>query len=463
MEKEYFHFAGCLHATADDRLNNSTIKELWRGFCFDLGSLELSRGDELSFTVGGEMCPSLPKGSEFAVIITPKGIAASGKNYGALVRALMVVMMRIEPADDGVGLRIECGEMESRYSVETRMIHFCIFPETGRTFIKKCIRLAGVMQYTHVVLEFWGMLQFDCLGELSWGNAFSKEEARALVREIEELGMEPIPMFNHLGHASACRVSGGKHVVLDQNPRLAALFAPDGWAWNIESVPARSLLRHVRRELYELFPTSQYIHLGCDEVYSYESGDEDQRRMREFLSDILNEVIEEGRRPIIWGDMLLNAESCGVSAPYFTGCDTPENAEKLLAVIPKETVIADWHYDVTETPVKTSVYLRDQGFDVLGAPWYKRENCRAYVETVCRNNLMGIMVTTWHTLAEKMPHIVTDAALCGAYQSPWSGLQDSKIRTETAALLRKVCFAAGDYTEAGWTDCQLFKQANAMT
>ena len=76
---------------------------------------------------------------------------------------------------------------------------------------------------------------------------------------------------------------------------------------------------------------------------------------------------------------------------------------------------------------------------------------------------MGIMVSTWHTLAQHMPHIVIDAMLCGAYHSPWSGKEINEIRTETAALLRKIYFVEGEYKEAGWTDSQIFLQANPMT
>ena len=310
------------------------------------------------------------------------------------------------------------------------------------------------------------MLRYDCLKELAWGNAWPKDFAKGIVREIEDMGMEAVPMMNHLGHAAGCRVSGGKHVVLDQNPRLAALFSPDGWSWNILNPRVRDLLKDVRRELYEVFPNARYFHLGCDEVYSYEKGDEDQRRMRSFLRSVIEEVQMEGVRPIIWGDMLLNARACGVDGghqPYVCGCDTPEHADKLIAAIPRDTVIADWHYDILQAPVKTSVYLKEKGFDVLGAPWFEDANCWAHVDTAREHGLMGVMVTTWHTLAQKMPHIVADALMCGAFQSPWSGSESSKVRTETAALLRKVCFVDGDYKEAGWTDSQIFMQANPMT
>lgn len=466
MEKTYFYFGAALRGTGDSRLNNETIRSLWKGFCFQAGSLELAEGSAFSFRTGAQELPRIPDGKEFALRVTEEGIALAARDYPALARGMMVLLMRVEPVDLTEGqerFRIESCALESRYTVQTRMLHLCVFPETTPDFLRKCLRLAGVMQYTHLVLEFWGMLKFDCLKELSWENAFSKEFAGQLGKEARDLGMDVVPMLNHLGHASACRVSGGKHVVLDQNPRLAPLFSPDGWSWNLRSPRVPDLLRELRRELYEVFPGAQYFHLGCDEVYSYETGDEAQALMARFLRDRIEEVLQEGKRPIIWGDMLLNSQACGVGKPYFCGCDTPEHARQLLEAIPRETVIADWHYDVLQPPVKTSIYLKQQGFQVLGAPWFQRENCRAYVDTVRDSGLMGIMVTTWHTLAQQMPHIVTDALLCGAYQSPWSGPEISRVRTETAALLRKVSGPAATYAQAGWTDSQIFTQANPMT
>lgn len=466
MEKTYFYFGAALRGTGDSRLNNETIRSLWKGFCFQAGSLSLAEGSAFSFRTGTQELPRIPDGKEFALRVTEEGIALAARDYPALARGMMVLLMRVEPVDLTEGqerFRIESCALESRYTVQTRMLHLCVFPETTPDFLRKCLRLAGVMQYTHLVLEFWGMLKFDCLKELSWENAFSKEFAGQLGKEARDLGMDVVPMLNHLGHASACRVSGGKHVVLDQNPRLAPLFSPDGWSWNLRSPRVPDLLRELRRELYEVFPGAQYFHLGCDEVYSYETGDEAQALMARFLRDRIEEVLQEGKRPIIWGDMLLNSQACGVGKPYFCGCDTPEHARQLLEAIPRETVIADWHYDVLQPPVKTSIYLKQQGFQVLGAPWFQRENCRAYVDTVRDSGLMGIMVTTWHTLAQQMPHIVTDALLCGAYQSPWSGPEDSRVRTETAALLRKVSGPAATYAQAGWTDSQIFTQANPMT
>ena len=466
MEKSYFTFSAVLRAAADPRLNNDTIRTLWEGFCFQAGTLALTAGPACTFAVGDAALPPIPDGKDFALCVTQTGLAVAGRDYAGLARGMMTLMQRIEAVELAPGqerFRVAVCALESAYIIPIRMIHFCVFPETSAAFLTKCVRLAGVMQYTHVVLEFWGMLQYDCLKELAWSCAFSKDFIRGLIREIRDMGLEPVPMINHLGHASSSRGSGGKHVVLDQNPRLATYFSEDGWSWNIRSEKTKALLRAMRRELYALFGDGAYIHLGCDEVYSYETGEENHRLMRAFLHSLIEEIAAEGRRPIIWGDMLLNRAAVGLTEAdtgYSCNCDTPEHAQALLDAVPKTAIIADWHYSVMQAPVKTSLYLKAQGFEVLGAPWYEPANGQAHVDTVCAHGLAGVMVTTWHMLAAYMHQIVIEALQMGAYHAPWSGDRIIELRNETATLCRKVFFVRGDYEEAGWVDEQIIKRVN---
>ena len=467
MDKTYFAFGAVLAAAADPRLNNETIRTLWKGFCFQAGTLELTPGAENTFVAGAAALPCVPEGTEFALRVTPEGVAVAGRDYSGLVHGLMALMQRIEAVelDEGAeAFRIEACELESAYGIKTRMIHFCIFPETTKDFMTKCVRLAGAMQYTHVCLEFWGMLRYDCLASLAWPCAWGKDFVRGLVREIREMGMEPVPMINHLGHASSSRQIGGKHVVLDQDPRQATLFSEDGWSWNIRRPEkASALLRAMRAELYELFGPGEYIHLGCDEVDSYAHGDENHRLMREYLGGLVREVCAEGRRPILWGDMLLNREAVGLTKDdrgYTCNCDTPEHARAFLDAIPREAVIADWHYSLEKAPVKTSLYLQSLGFDVLGAPWYGRDCMQAHVDTVREYGLAGVMVTTWHRLAAQMHQIVSEALQMGAYHAPWAADNRNSLRPETAALCRKVFFVNGNYEEAGWVDEQIIKRVD---
>ena len=231
------------NAIAYSQMDNPTIKTLWNRFSLGEAALELTPCDQFVFRTGQIQLPTLEDGKEYALAVSPTGFAVVGKDYGGLMRGFFSLIMKIQQKGDA--FVIDCVEEQSNYRLQNRMIHICVFPENDLYFLKKLIRLSALCQYTHVVIEFWGMLRYDCLKELSWPCAFSKEQMRELIQECRQLGMEPIPMSNQLGHATASRVCYGKHVVLDQNPKLQPLFTPDGWAWNIESDEAKKLLKNM--------------------------------------------------------------------------------------------------------------------------------------------------------------------------------------------------------------------------
>ena len=259
--------SGRLSATANVQMYNRTVLTLWNRFTLGDSTLTFTDTEDLIFRIGSTPLPVLPPDKEYAFRVDADGISITSRDFGGLMRGFMSLLMKIEHDENGSYLPY-CTE-ESQYTIRNRMLHICVFPENDLYFIKKLIRLAGLCQYTHIVIEFWGMLQYDCLKELAWPQAFTKEQARELIQEARELGMEPIPMFNQLGHATASRLCYGKHVVLDQNPRLQHLFTPDGWAWNMHSEAVRKLLADIRHELYDLFGEGEYMHLGCDEAYYY--------------------------------------------------------------------------------------------------------------------------------------------------------------------------------------------------
>jgi hypothetical protein len=256
-------------------------------------------------------------------------------------------------------------------------------------------------------------------------------------------------MFNQLGHATASRVRYGKHVVLDQNPKLQHMFTPDGWAWNIESDAVKSLLKQVRQELYELFGEGEYMHIGCDEAYFISRNNALRKQLPAYLENLTKEVEREGRRPMLWMDMLLEK---GI----FTDCYTVGEKDEVEAIrnaTAKSSVFVDWQYDCVETPIPSLLSLKNCGRDVMGAPWYKPQNYNAHVQTIEDNALFGIMLTTWHTLKEKMQSILGCAKNCGAKSFVWS--EYSGLREETATLLRRVSFEGNRYTDCGWVKEQI--------
>ena len=98
----------------------------------------------------------------------------------------------------------------------------------------------------------------------------------------------------------------GRHVVLNQNPRLACLFEPDGWTWCISNPDTLSLLRALRKELMELCGPGSYLPSGLRRGLPYATCDccsqkDGPKLLADYLNGLTEELAAEGRRPIIWG------------------------------------------------------------------------------------------------------------------------------------------------------------------
>ena len=254
-------------------------------------------------------------------------------------------------------------------SMDMRSIHVCVFPETTLTLLEKCFTMAGLLKCSHIVLEFWGTIQYDALPEMAWsGRSYSKRQIKPLIELANDFGMEVVPMTNHLGHASQARGGMGKHAVLDQNPRLATLFEPDGWTWCLSNPRVHTLLRRFREELIELCGEGKYFHLGCDEAYSYAScrrcaGKDRVEMLARYLNGLAAELDEQGRRAFIWGDQFLDAQAW--KGTGYIATSRPDQMTHLaLEKLDRRLIIADWQYSLTEEEkIRSAELFREKGFD----------------------------------------------------------------------------------------------------
>lgn len=445
-----FKIGDHIQAEANSALNKGIFKEFWNNFTYTYSTLEISDTDELSFSVGNVEKPNLDNLS-YAIKVESNGIYVTAKSEKTLIQAFMTLLDLITLDNDGQAIIPYC-EIKENPLIEKRMIHFCFFPETTLWQAERFIRLCGALKYSHIVFEIWGMYQYKCLKELAWQHAFTSEEIKPLVQLANDLGMEVIPMFNHWGHASQSRVMYGKHVVLNQNPKLQYLFSEDGWRWNIKNPTVKNLLHDIRRELIELCGNGEYFHIGCDEAYGFDYEKSEIDSLCEYINEVSADIISCGKRPIMWADMLLYQKDNFINKSLFTCAPNADTANYMMSLLSKDIITADWQYECTAAPVDTSLILKDAGFDVFLCPWDRSDSsAKACVETVDGQSLSGLMHTTWHTLSCGTPQIEKIARLCWRSGDKF----DHCDSTKTAALLRKVYHTGNDYEKAGWAINQI--------
>jgi len=448
--EERFVLPAHVSALAHTCLNKPILQTFWHNFSYRSSSLTLSTCNEFVFSVGDAERLALD-GAAYSIHVTPNGICVYAENERDLIHGFLTLLDRFHAIDENgeTAVEVACCQIRERALVQTRMIHYCIFPETELWELQRFVRFCGALKYTHIVLEFWGMLKYDCMQELSWSHGFTKEEVRPILSEARALGLEVIPMFNHWGHASAGRVMHGKHVVLDQNPALQSYFSEDGWCWDIRQNKVRALLRQIREELIELCGEGTYFHIGCDEAFNFEFTKENMDFLCDFINEASRDLIARGRRAILWGDMFLyRYEHYNPNNRYTCNAPTREAEQYLLGHLDRQIVMADWQYRAPEAPVETVSVFKKAGFDCLFCPW---DEGRAQIDTALitakSGAVMGYMHTTWHTLSKGFPIILLMGV--GGFEEIHD-MKGIKAATYSAALLRRVMPIDGNYERAGW-------------
>lgn len=460
-----FLFDGNCRISVDRELlsdeTRKLFREFWNNFTFG-GHLEFNG------TAGsGSMKIDAALVYDYQIQVKNAEFCVTGKDENGLIHGFLTLLQLIAPVRSGEERRfyIPGCLIQDKPQISFRCIHICVFPETTLHFLKRTIRLAAMMKYSHIILEFWGMLKFDCMKELGWENAYTKEQIKELVTEANALGIEVIPMFNHLGHATQGRLKYGKHVVLDQAPEKALLFEPDGWTWCLSNPETVRLLDQVREELIELCGPGEYFHFGCDEAYSLATCDlccgKDKRRMlTDYFNLLAQKAKQVNRKAIIWGDMLLDSQRWD---DVYYALSWPEHkTHEIIDSLDHDLVIADWQYNIQDANIETAKYFQEKGFEVILCSWDDCKNIDAVGDCSKALNLSGMMATTWMTFHQKIELLLYSGenmwsdVTCLREESIASyGRRLENYQLLTAKLQRVLLPSGGDYAKAGWTERQI--------
>lgn len=448
-----------------DQESRTWMVETWRKFTQDSIPLEvvLVESDEMWWHLSagaGSSRAVLQSDDAYSVMVVIEGASGAARD-GTSHHQSWVTLLQLIGLCNLESICLPHVEIHDRPAIPMRALHMCVFPESRQNLLEKAIVLAGLMKYTHVVVEFWGTLQRSSLPELGWPEALSQRAAGQLFDLIRQYGMEVIPTFNIWGHASQSRIARGRHVILDQNPSLGPLFEPDGWTWCLSNPRTRSLLSAVVEETCAYAGPGRYFHLGCDEAHSHATCDtcrsaDGIQLLVSHINDMTAHLRTLGRRAIMWGDAMLDRNDW---PSHINATSVGPPTHQALKYLDRSILIADWQYEVCDGEIPTVAYFRERGFDVIVCPWFKRGNILASTRTARESGSSGMMLTTWDRLEEDLPMIATAAQAAWSADPGVPGHQAEfhlcQQRGHIARLLRFVTPSRGNYARSGWQSSEL--------
>lgn len=297
-----------------------------------------------------------------------------------------------------------CCAIEDYSVFPVRAVHFFSGKDGGKLQLAMLRDILLPLKFNMLIYQC-EYVKWDCFPQIHHSRyGMEKAEAQAVIDEAKRLGFEVVPLINTFGHCEWL-LDNDAFRELSDNPEKP--YAYD---------PSNPRVYEVCTKVYEealAFFQPRYFHIGHDEVtlHGFPEKEENKKRGAEtlFYEDTLfyyRWLKERGLRMMMWGDQLL-APGEGAGA---TMASSKERSQWLRTKLPKDIIIADWHYD--PDPPEHFINLRilaESGFDVLACTWYTPLNILRFAKAAAeehrsgqanlrdkqKGQVLGLMQTTW--------------------------------------------------------------------
>lgn len=284
-------------------------------------------------------------------------------------------------------------------SVRALMIH----PRSIKQydFLARLINLSAKSNFNSIIIEATGWINYPSLVRSGLPNAFNPQTIGGLAELARSQGLEVIPYVQLLTHQQEVLKRYQPELLL--NEATADIGNPKTWEFEKKLLDDSIAMFHPAKML-----------IGHDELTGYGSKQSSEKRSagaRSYAMHIIrihDYLKRMGIQTIIWGDMFLTPEMSGgvypadgsKASPGYNG--SPEFV-RVLRTLPRDIVIADWHYENGTDLYPSFDFFQEQGFTVWGASWHESHNIRSfshYVQNRARTG-EGMIATTWHFCEEK--------------------------------------------------------------
>jgi len=285
-------------------------------------------------------------------------------------------------------------------------MHFLDYT-TDQDMVKLGNQLSGLseMGVNTVILEVDYHYRYDSHPELRQGdNTITKAGAAEFARLCRKAGMRLFIEFQCLGHQSWAKQTFPLLTVypeLDLTP--GAFPGNEGLycrEWDPTNPKVNEIVFALMDELIKAF-TPDGIHVGMDEVFllgSEQSPNTKGMNPAGLFARVVNEyhdfiVKQHGLEMMMWGDRLIDAKVYNYGDWEASSSGTAPAVDS----IPKDIIIADWHYELRETYPSIPMFL-GKGYRVLPTSWKDVKTSNALLNNgLSQNNskMLGILFSAW--------------------------------------------------------------------
>lgn len=223
--------------------------------------------------------------------------------------------------------------------------------------------------------------------------SYSRKEVESFIKHCRSLGIEVIPLQQCFGHVEYI-LRNNRYNHLKEDRKDISQICP------LKVVEDSLLFRSLFEDMASIHH-SNYIHIGGDETYLLGHCPDCSAKVKregksklfvDYMKMICEIVVDLGKRPIMWADIILKY---------------PEAVDAL----PDETVFVDWNYGWDINHFGDIDKLQDKGFTFWGAPairshpdnWYVTywekhlNNQRDFIPYARNADYEGLIMTSWST------------------------------------------------------------------
>ncbi len=335
----------------------------------------------------GLALPLNPEGYVLSVDSRRCAIAASqpqGLFYGLMS---LLQLIRI----DTKGLSFKGAAIRDYPSLSTRGVH-CLSGKNAGGQIAKAVRTLMARHKMNTLVWECEYLKWDSHPEIHKASyGMDKSDALQVIDAARENFIEIIPLVQSLGHCEWI-FANGQHLDLAEDPDTPFAYCPT-------NPDTYTFIFSIFQEAIDFFQP-RIFHIGHDEVAmsgrfpwrSLSSGKTETELIMEDIEKLHEWFADRDVQIMMWGDTLLWTTEASGAALAPSLADAQARRQRL----PKDVLIADWHYDPSEPEDFISLdVFRNAGFTAFGASWYNQNNIRNLAKACVDKQAEGLIQTTW--------------------------------------------------------------------